>query len=151
MLWGRGVLGPTGPDQPPIYGSIDSKSRHPLDHCRMKADPSTEGTKPLQGVCHEPKEYTSLVRVHRSDMPLFLEFEALYWGHVVAELRTGSWFRLIEALGERAALIYGLLVATSSLVPSALYSEGSSGVYSRYFGLGSHLLDLIHGARYLLL
>ena len=49
MLWGRGVLGPTGPDQPPIYGSMDSKSRYPLDHGRIKGDRPLKGLTPTHG------------------------------------------------------------------------------------------------------
>ena len=48
MLWGRGVQGPTGPDLHPIYGTMNSKSRYPIDKGRINTTCPLKGLHPYR-------------------------------------------------------------------------------------------------------
>ena len=141
MLWGRGVQGLTGPDLSPIYGSMSSQSRYPLDQGRINTTCPNTGLHPLQGDCHEQEESTSFVLAHYCNVPQFLALKALYWGPIDDQLPPGSWFWLIEARRDRATPLRGLLLAASSLGPLTFSREGASGVSNRCFRMGGQLLN----------
>ena len=85
---------------------------------------------------------------HRSAVLRLLAFKAFDRDHVAAHLPTGSRLRLFKARGERATLLRGLLLDTSSLARFALSIGGSSGGFHRCFCLGSQLLNLLYGGRH---